>query len=237
MGRLIAIWHSAYNMTFMIGSVRQYSRSGIPDSLRHHRLQHTRLPCPSPTPGACSNLCPLSWWCHPTISSSVTPSPPAFNLSQHQCLFQWVSSSHQVLELQFQHWSFQWIFRVDFFRIDCFDHLAVQGTLKSLLQHHSTKASILWCLAVFMVQFSHLYMATGNTIGLTRWTFVGKATSLLCNILSRFVIAFLPRSKCLLISWLQSLHSDFVAQENKVSPFPLFSHLFTMKWWDQMPWS
>ena len=76
MGRLIAVWHSAYNLTFMIGSVRQYSRSGIPDSLRHHRLQHTRLPCPSPTPRVYSNSCPLSWWCHPTISSSVTPSPP-----------------------------------------------------------------------------------------------------------------------------------------------------------------
>ena len=89
MGRLTAAWHNSYNMTFMIGSVSQFSRSGVPDSLRHHGLQHTRLPCPSPTPRACSDLRPLSWWCQPTISSSVTPSPSAFNLSWHQRLFQW----------------------------------------------------------------------------------------------------------------------------------------------------
>ena len=81
---------------------------------------------------------------------------------------------------------------------------AVQGTLKSLLQHHSSKASILWCLAFFMVQLSHLYMTTGKTIVLTRWTFVGKVMSLLLNMLSRLDITFLPRSKPLLISWLQS---------------------------------
>ena len=88
------------------------------------------------------------------------------------------------------------------FRIDWFDLLAVQGTLKSLLQHHSSKASILQPSAFFMVQLSHLYMTTGKTIALTIWTFVGEIMSLLFNILSRFVIAFLPRSKCLLISWL-----------------------------------
>ena len=90
------------------------------------------------------------------------------------------------------------------FRIDWLDILAVQGTLKSLLQHHSSKASILWLLAFFLVQFAHPYMTTGKTIALTSLTFVGKAMSLLFNILSRFVITFLPRSKHLLISWLQS---------------------------------
>ena len=90
------------------------------------------------------------------------------------------------------------------FWIDWFDLFAVQGTLKSLLQHHSPKASILWCSAFFTVQLSHPYMTTGKTIALTKWTFVGKVMSLLFNMLSRFVIAFLPRSKCLLISWLQS---------------------------------
>ena len=90
------------------------------------------------------------------------------------------------------------------FRIDWFDLLAVQGTLKSLLQHHSSKASILWHSAFFIVQFSHPYMTAGKTIALTRQTFVGKVTSLLFNMLSRLVIAFLSRSKCLLISWLQS---------------------------------
>ena len=90
------------------------------------------------------------------------------------------------------------------FRIDWFDLLAVQGTLKSLLQHHSSKASFLWHSAVVIVQLSHPYMTTGKTIALTRWTFVDKVMSLLFNMLSRLVIGFLPRSKYLLISWLQS---------------------------------
>ena len=90
------------------------------------------------------------------------------------------------------------------FRIDWFDLLAIQGTFKSLLQHHSSKASILQCSAFFMVQLSHPYMITEKTIALTRRTFVNKVMSLLFNTLSRFVIVFLPRSKCLLISWLQS---------------------------------
>ena len=88
--------------------------------------------------------------------------------------------------------------------MDWLDLLAVQGTLKSLLQHHSSKASILWCSVFFIVQLSHLYMTTGKTIALTRQTFVGKIMSLLLNMLSRLVITFLPRSKHLLISWLQS---------------------------------
>ena len=97
--------------------LRQFS-SGAQSclTLQPHGLQHARPPCPSPTPRVYSDSCPLSWWCLPTISSSVTPSPPAFNLSQHQGLFQWVSSSHQVaktLEFQLQHPSFQWIFRTD----------------------------------------------------------------------------------------------------------------------------
>ena len=95
----------------------QFSHSVLSDSLQCHGLQHGRPPCPSPPPGIYSNSCPLSWWCHPTTSSSVVTSPLAFNLSQHQGLFQWVSSSHQVakvLEFQLQHQSFQWIFRTDF---------------------------------------------------------------------------------------------------------------------------
>ena len=136
------------------------------------------------------------------------PSPLAFNLSQPQGLFQWISSSHQVakvLELQLQHQSFQWIFRLIFFGMDWLDLLAVQGTLKSLFQHHSLKASVLWCSAFFIVQLSHPYMTTGKIIALIRWTFVGKVMSLLFNMLSRLVITFLPRSRHLLISWLQSL--------------------------------
>ena len=90
------------------------------------------------------------------------------------------------------------------FRMDWLDLLAVQGTVKSLLQHHNSKTSILWCSAFFIVQLSHPYMTTGKTIALTRWTFVGKVMSLLFNMLPRLVTAFLPRSKRLLISWLQS---------------------------------
>ena len=90
------------------------------------------------------------------------------------------------------------------FRIDWFNLLATQGTLKSLLQHHSSKASILWHSAFFIVQLSHAYMTTGKTIALTRWTFAGKVMSLLFNMLSRLVIAFLPKNKCLLILWQQS---------------------------------
>ena len=135
------------------------------------------------------------------------PSPPALSLSQHQALFHWVDSLHQVaevLEFQFQHSSFQWIFSVDFLRIDWFDLLDVQGTLKCLLQQHSLKASILGHSAFFLVQLSHPYMTTGKTITFTILMLVGKVMSLLLNMLSRFIIAFLPRNKRLLISWLQS---------------------------------
>src|SRR5574340_1801143 len=99
--------------------------------------------------------------------------------------------------------------------MDWLDLLAGQGTLKSLLQHHSSKASILRCSAFFTVQLSHSYMTTGKTIALTRWTFVGKVTSLLCNMLSRLVITFLPRSKRPLISWLQSL-SAVILEPQKI---------------------
>ena len=115
------------------------------------------------------------------------------------------------------------------FKIDCLD-LALQGTLKSLLQHHSSKASIFRCSAFFMVQLSHPYMTTGKTIALIRWTFVGKVMSLLFNMLSRLIIAFLPRSKRLLnFMAAVTICSDFGAPKNKVFQFPLFPHLFPMK--------
>ena len=129
---------------------------------------------------------------HPLLS----PSPPVPNPSQQQGLFQWVNFSHEVakvLEFQLQHQSFQWIFRLISFRMDWLYLLAVQGTLKSLLQHHNSKASIFRCSAFFTVQLSHTYMTTGKTIALTRQTFVGKV--MLFNMLSRLVITFLPRSK------------------------------------------
>ena len=137
---------------------------------------------------------------HPLLSPS-----PTFSLSPNQGLFQWVSYSHQVAK----YWSFSfsispsnkysWLI---FFRVDWLDLLAVRGTLKSLPQHHSSKASVLRCSPFFMVQFWYPYMTTGKTIALTRWTFVGTVMSLLFNKLSRLVITFLPRSKHLLISWL-----------------------------------
>ena len=121
------------------------------------------------------------------------------------------------------------------FRMDWLDLLAVQGTLKSLLQHYSSKASILQCSAFFIVQLSHPHMTTGKTIALTRRTFVGKVMSLLFNMLSRLVKAFLPRSKHLLISWLQSPSAVILEPLKIKSLFPLFPHLFAMKWWDWMP--
>ena len=123
------------------------------------------------------------------------------------------------------------------FGMDWLDLLAVQGTLKSLLQHHSSKASILQHSAFFIVQFSHPHMTIGKNIALTRWTFVGKAMSLLFNVLSQLVIAFLPRSKCLLISWLQS-PSAVILEPPKIKFITVSTVFlsFAMKWWDQMPW-
>ena len=146
-------------------------------SLRPCGLQHARLLCPSPTPRACSNSCPSSRWCHPTISSSVIPFSSSFNLSSIR-----VFSSESVLCIR---WPKCWNFHFSIspsneysglisFRIDWLDLLAVQGTLKSLLQHHSSKASILWRSAFFIVQLSRPYMTTGKTIALTRQIFVSK---------------------------------------------------------------
>ena len=122
-----------------------FSHSVVSNSLRPHELQHARLPCPSLSPRVCSNSCPFSQWCHSTIYLLLPPSPLDLSLSQNQGLFQWVGSSHQVakvLELQLQYQSFQWIFRVDFFQIDWFDLLAVQGTLKRLLQHQNLNLAL-----------------------------------------------------------------------------------------------
>ena len=172
---------------------------------------------------------PLS---HPLSS----PSPPAFNLSQHQSLFFasggqsiGVSASASVLPMNIQDW----------FPLGWTGWISLQSKgLSSLLQHHSSKASILRRSAFFVVQLSHPYMTTGKTIVLTRRTFVCKELSLLFNTLFRLVIAFLPRSKRLLISWLQSPSAVILEPpELSLSLFPLFPHLFPMTWWDQMPWS
>ena len=176
---------------------------------------HCKLPEFTQTPRVFTNSCPLSQWCHPTISSSVVPFSSRLHLSQHQGLFKWVSSSHQVVKILKFHLNISpsneksGLFS---FRMDWLGLLAVQGTLKSplsLLQYHSSRASVLQCPALFIVQLSHPYMTTGKTIALTRWTFFGKEMFLVFNMLSRLVITFLSRSKRLLISWLQSLFTVF----------------------------
>ena len=166
------------------------------DSLQPHELQHARLPCPSLFPWVCS--CPLSQWCHPAISSSVA----SFSF----CLQSFPASESFPISLARhirwpKYWSFSFSIRPSneyseliSCRIDWFDLLAVQRTLKNLLHHHNSNVPILWGSAFFMVQLSHLYMTTGKTIALTGQTFVGKVMSLLLNMLSRLVIAFLQRA-------------------------------------------
>ena len=149
---------------------------------------------------------------HPLLS----PSPPALNLTQHQGLFQWVSSYIRLAK----YWSFKFSISPSdkysgliSFRIDWSDLLVVQGTLKSLLLHHSSKASILQRSAFFMVQLSHLYRTTGKTIALTRWTFVGKVMSLLFSMLSRFVILFFQGAVSFNFMAVVTIHSDFGAPQ------------------------
>ena len=162
----------------LIGSMELCRSCSVAKScLRPHGLQHAGLSCPSPPPRVCWNFV---LWDSDAIQPShpLSPlSPLALSLSQSQGLFQWVSSSHQmakVLKFQLQHQSFQWIFRTDFLTIDWFVLLAVQRTLKSLLQHQRSKATIIWHSVFRIVQLSHPYMTTGKTTALTRWTFVGK---------------------------------------------------------------
>ena len=195
----------------------QFSYSFVSDSMRLYGLQHTRLPRPAPTPRAYSNSCPSHQWCHTTISSSVVPFSSclqSFPASGSFPMSWFFTLGGLVFEFQLQHQSFQWIFRTDFLYNCWLNLLAVQGTLKSLLQHHSSKASILRHSAFFTVQISHPFRTTGKTIALTRWTFVGKVMSLFFNMLSRLVITFLPRSKRLLISWLQSLSAVILEPKN-----------------------
>ena len=145
-------------------------------TLRPCGLQHVGPPCPSPSPGVCPSLCPLNQWCYLSISSPATLSfcLQFFLASEPFPLSQLFSSGGQSIGASLQHQSFQWICRTYFFRIEWFDLLAVKETHKSLLQHQSLKASILWNSAFLMVQLSHPYMTTGKTRALTRWTFVSN---------------------------------------------------------------
>jgi len=186
-----------------------FSPSVVSDSLWPHGLQHTGLLCPSPSPRACSNSCPLSQWCYPTISSFVIPFssclqsfPPleSFPVSQFfasdgQSIG--TSASASVLPMNIKDW----------FPLGLTGLISLQS--KGLSRVFSTttvqKTQILWCSAFFVVQLSHPYMTTGKTTALSIWALVGKVMSLLLNMLSRLVIAFLSRRKCLLNLWLQSL--------------------------------
>ena len=198
--------------------------SVVSNTLQPHGLQHARLPYPSPTPRAYSNSCPLSLWCHPTISSSVVPffSPSTFPSIR-------VFPSELVFSIRWpKYWSFSFNIRPSneysgriSFRMNWLDFLAIKGTLKSLLQHRNSKGSILRHSAFFIVQLSHPYMTTGKTIALTRRTFVGKVMSLFFNMLSRLVITFLPRSKLLLISWLWSPYA-VILQPKKIKSITVF---------------
>ena len=210
----------------------QFSHSVTSNSLGPHGLQHASPPCPSPTHRVYSNSCPLSWWCHPAISSSIIPfssllqSFPTSGSFQMSHRFSsgsqsiWLSASTSVLPINIQDWfPLGW---TGWFSL-------LSKGLKSLLQHCSSKASILRRSAFFIVQLSHSYMTTGKTIALTRWTFVGKVISLLFNIVSSLVIMFLPRSKCLFISWLQSpsaviLEPQKIKSDNVSTVSPSIAH-------------
>ena len=156
----------------VIFSSVQFSRSVVSNSLRPHESQHARPPCPSPTPGVHPDSCPSSQWCHPAISSSVVPfssCPQSLPASESTLHMRWPKC-----------WSFSFSIIPSkeipglIFRMDWLDLLAVQGTLKSLLQHHSSEGSILWCSAFFTVQLSHPYMTTGKTIALTKGPLLAK---------------------------------------------------------------
>ena len=183
----------------------QFSHSVVSDSLQPHGMQHARPPCPSPTPGACSNACPSCQWCHSTISFSVVPfsclqSFPAsgsllvsqFFTSGGQSIG--VSASASVLPMNIQAW----------FPLELTGLISLQS--KRLLRVFNTtvQKQQFFITQLSLWSNSHPYMTTGKTIALTRWTFVSKVISLLFNVLSRWVIAFIPRGKCLLVSWLQS---------------------------------
>ena len=177
-------------------------------------------------------------WVNDAIQPShplSSPSPPTFNFPSIKVFSN--GSAHRIRGFSFSISPSNEYSGLISFRMDWLGLLAVQGTLKDLLQHHSSKASILQRSAFFVVQLSYPYMTTGKTIAFTRQTFAGKVMSLLFNMLSRLVITFLPRNKCLLISWLQSPSAVILELPQKKSlTASIVSHLFSRNWWDQMSW-
>ena len=216
----------------------QFSCSVVSDSLQPHGLQHTRPPCPSPTPRVYSNSCPLSQWCHSAISSSVIPlscpqSFPASGSFQMSQLLAWgdqsigVSASASVLPMNTQDWS----------PLGWTGWISLQSKGLSNVSFSTTVQLHRFLHWFFIVQLSHPYMTPGKTISLIIWTFVGKFMSLLFNMLSRLVITFPPRSKHLLISWLQS-PSAVILEPPKIKSVtvPAISPSICHEWWDQMLW-
>ena len=213
----------------------QCSRSVMSNSLWPHGLQHTRLPCLSPTPGTCTDSCPLSWWCHPTISSSVIPFsshlqsfPASGSLPRNQFFASGgprigVSASASVLPMSIQGWfPLRWTGWIS---------LQFKG-LSRVFSNTTVQKHQFFGTQLSLYSNSHIHTwTTGKNIALTRWTFLGKVMSLLFNMLSRLVMAFLPRSKHLLISWLRSPSAVILEPpKNKVSHcfhcFPIY-----------LPWS
>ena len=183
----VCLWrqnkHKEINyMKYLFSSVQSELKMSVTsDSLWPHGLQHTRLPCPSPTPGAYSTSCPSSWWCHPTISSTVIP----FSFCLQCFLSSGSFSNESVLHIR---WSKYWNFCFSIstsneysglisFRVNWLDHYLVQEALQSLLPHHSSKTPYLWCSTFSMVQLWHPYVTAGKIIPLTKWSFVGKVVS------------------------------------------------------------
>ena len=177
------------------------------NSLWPHGLQHARFPCPSPSPGACSNSCPLRWWCHPAIYSSVFPFSSCLQSFPASMVF----SSGSALHISWpKYWSFSLSISLPneysvliSFRMDWLDLLGSKGLSRVFSNITVQKHQFFGTQPSFIVWLSHPYMTAGKTIALTIWTFAGKEMSLLFNMLYSFVIAYLPRSKHLLISWLQ----------------------------------
>ena len=164
------------------------------DSLQPYKLQHARLPCPSPTPEACSNPCPSSRWCHPTVSSSVVPFSShlqSFPASGSFPVSQFFASGGQSIGVSASAWDFPMNIR-DWFPLGWTGWISLQSKGLSRVPSNTT---VLQHSAFFIVQLSHPYMTTGKTIALTRQTFVGKVMSLVFSMLSRLVIAFLPKTK------------------------------------------
>ena len=213
------------NSLFFPFSYFQFSCSVVSNSLQLHGLQHPRLPCPSPIPRICSNSCPSSWWCHPIISSSVIPFSSclqSFPASESFLMSQFFASGGQsieasasVLPMNIQEWFPLGLTGL----ISQFKGLSRVFSSTTVEKHQFFSAQLsLW-------SNSYPYVTTGKTMALTRWTFVGKVMPLLFNMLSRLVIAFLPRSKHLLTSWLQSPSAVILEpRKESLSLFPLLPH-------------